>query len=279
MVKRESDQDLWRKLSSVGHARVYLPAEDAYAVRSALDLVAAKLCPIFHAPNGKTYVADTSSTISVAAFSERAQLRFMPIASYDRGGSDDICKLGRASQALEKVAMRSLAACSRTQVRFTGDTLLDAFWYPGESSSSHSLEAPMPCPAHEDTGLITVLMDNAAALELRDPDGSWYEVPPLQYDECLVIAGHALTNITDQAVHACTHRVKRIPEPRASLVLEVRPDEWTANILNQASGSRDPYGECASASQAYAKAVGILTACTEDSSIQRNTQQRPCIVM
>lgn len=250
------DAELTRQLTAAGYARMLLPADST--ARAAIPLVAAELESAFQ---GRGTRVDAQAGLSIAAFPERAQLRYIPGQLND--SSALVGALERASGTLQAVAMRALAACSSAGAPTAGDSLLDAFMYPGaEGWGSRPGQPPAPCPAHEDLGLVTVIVDDSAALEVRDAGGAWQQLPPLRANECVVIAGRALAALTKGSVPACVHRVRRTQKRRTSLVFEIRPDECAARRQGEAAGldrqETSLASEAAASEAAYARAAAAL---------------------
>ena len=102
-------------------------------------------------------------------------------------------------------------------------------------------ELPAPCPAHEDTGLLTAIYDDHPALQVQLRDGNWRNIE-LGEDEVALIVGRALSAISRGRVPACTHRVRAVSPSRAILVLETHPgmDGLRARSKAEAARPRTP---------------------------------------
>jgi isopenicillin N synthase-like dioxygenase len=78
-----------------------------------------------------------------------------------------------------------------------------------------------PCPSHADPGVITIVAEGTAALEVRSAsDGAWRRLF-LRPNEVAVLTGLQLAAHTGGDFTACSHRVAPTTEPRVSIVLEV----------------------------------------------------------
>ena len=210
--------------------------------------------------------------LSLAAYPERAQLRL--ICGAERW--QERTPTHKDASLLHSAAATAAAIMSRTAFDTLGQlkqqligkhedaweaaSLLDAFWYPGEElwesqptnrentqSICRAAPMPSPCPAHTDPGLLTLIADDGAALEVLEPDGSWVLVAP-SAGEVVLVAGRELAARTRGMVPACTHRVRATTNSRTSIAFEVRdrcprihPDGVThgggAAVLGAANGN------------------------------------------
>jgi hypothetical protein len=232
-VARRCEEDFVEKLRTDGYAVVPLrSAPAARSVRSALACIDVALEEHHSAPLPKV----TSDCISVAAFAERAQLRYQPTQRTSSAAEPPLLEraAAEAAEALEQVAHWALSALGSAEGTLEGGTpLLDAFWYPGfEGWGERPGMPPPPCPAHEDVGIVSVIADTLPGLEARGADGCWRQLE-LREDECVVIVGRALAALSCGRLRACTHRVRLTARRRTSLVFERRPDAVWAERLRE----------------------------------------------
>ena len=255
-----------RALKQRGFA-VVSPPEDLTRIASSLITLEQCLEQHFAAPQAANESCnrddeDNDSPVSLAAFSERSQLRYVPRRT-DHPAMVSLLERAAATgnRVLSNIALWALGAIHDAEGTPQGGLhLLDVFWYPGaEGWSEHGRpgQPPPPCPAHEDVGLVTVIKDNVSGLELQDTDGTWMQLPSLQDDECVILAGRALSILTRGAVPACTHRVRRTQQRRTSLVFEVRLDAQgvSAQALLEAEAAHSLASE---AEAKYSKASATL---------------------
>lgn len=91
--------------------------------------------------------------------------------------------------------------------------VLDAFYYPGANQEPSS-----PCPPHTDPGLVTIICDDIAALQVHS-DGHWCPaLSTLQENKVVVLAGRQLAG----SKAACLHRVAPVSVCRTSIAFEWR---------------------------------------------------------
>ena len=242
---------LRRSLYDSGYARVTLQA--AAAARAALPSVAAKLNASFQQGQADWHA---TACVSIATYPERVQLRYVPAS----GKLTELELVADAAfSALQQVALQTLVSLKVDGAPQDGESLLDAFWYPGTDGwGSRPGQPPPPCPAHADVGLVTFIVDSHPALEVQRADGSWLQVAPLKHDECLVIAGRALATLTRGRVPACVHRVRHTEQPRTSLVFEVRLDERGARIQARLEAETAARAMARGADDKYAMAAAAL---------------------
>ena len=159
------------------------------------------------------------------------------------------------------------------QEQWETDAIFDAFWYPGEEvwheyTCPRDIVAtlPAPCPAHTDPGLLTLIFDDLAALEVLQSDGSWSLVSRRQ-GEALLVAGRQLVARSHGVVPACVHRVRPTVESRTSLVFELRASNASSLMASKAvlyaaaPMTAGPQVECEwEAERKYARAASVLCA-------------------
>ena len=117
-------------------------------------------------------------------------------------------------------------------------------------------ELPAPCPAHEDTGLLTAIYP---ALQVQLRDGNWRNIE-LGEDEVALIVGRALSAISRGRVPACTHRVRAVSPSRASLVLDTYPGVDGLRARSKAEAAHAAASADTGANAKYARAAGALLA-------------------
>jgi len=217
------------------------------------------------------------SAVSLAAYRERAQLRFTtdgaPVSKEDTLG--EAARAGAA--ALSRLVNDVLMVLHEEEgVPTERLELLDAFWYPGKRRWE-TLEAtdplPAPCPAHEDPGLLTAIYDDVSALQARRADGSWVHVE-LRANECALVAGRALAALTRGRIPACTHRVGETALSRTSLVYEALPEERGLQERAAAEAAAAAKTSDAAITQKYARAANALMATGE-----RHAAEGSCVLM
>ncbi|KAL1519656.1 hypothetical protein AB1Y20_023167 [Prymnesium parvum] len=207
----------------------------------------------------------TQATLRLAAFAERAQLRYEPNASLPSDeASSPLEEAAKASaQILSLLLCSTLSSIHESGVDapLDGARLLDAFYYPGDNAwramVGHERPLPTPCPAHEDVGMLTVVMDNANALEVKMGDD--WSLVPLTPGECALIVGRQLDALTNGEFPACMHRVRPLTEQRTSLTFEVRCDEKAANRAAAAESAR----ALAASNENFVRATSALSQLTD----------------
>jgi len=247
-------------LHAEGLAVVPLPPGLAPRLQLSLQAVRSYLRNHYH--NGERV---TQGCVAIAAFPERAQLRFATMATTDsllqretRSALERSVADGAA--ALSQVALGHLKGLKGAPTR--AEPLLDAFWYPGSDgwSENHDGQPPAPCPAHTDPGLLTCIVDDNPGLEAYRSNGQWAEVAPT-YAQCVIIAGRELEVITAGRIRACTHRVRPTTASRTSLVFELKLSAVDANrpSASLSPAAATPLG-CTreSVDEKYARAANAL---------------------
>jgi hypothetical protein len=141
--------------------------------------------------------ASQAGASQIAAHRERAQLRHVPCggpkaSAVEQPDAEAARKVAAEAvcDILARPAQAALSTLLPTEV--DGNGLLDVFWYPGLdgwAALGRSGEPPPPCPAHEDSGLITVLFDNCSALEGLAAPTETHQILPSKQQE----AGHCQT--------------------------------------------------------------------------------------
>jgi isopenicillin N synthase-like dioxygenase len=159
----------------------------------------------------------------------------------------------RANAVLLQVgrAVTSALAARTEEIRgrsFT-DGIFEAFWYPDDGAAddehvdddieSDEYNHSCPCPAHTDPGIVTVIAETAAALEVRPTGGGAWHRLHLGADEMAIVTGQQLDSVTGGRVPACTHRVSLTPSTRSSYVFELylrpTPEEAAAIAAEEAA--------------------------------------------
>merc|ERR1719502_10257 len=140
----------------------------ATVLRQALDVIALALedCDSGRAP------ARTESPLSVKKHSTRSQLRYID------AGTTPSSELERAARDASQILSAALGPRAESEVE-----VLDAFFYAPSSE--------VPCPAHTDPGLVTLVVDNSSGLEVQGLDGEWRRLA-LGHDEVAILAGRQL---------------------------------------------------------------------------------------
>eukprot|EP00966_Prymnesium_polylepis_P154289 3562581-Prymnesium_polylepis.1 len=148
------------------YARVPLPPDDASRTVESLGIISSHLARERQVPRLEV----TGSRLALKSFAERSQLRYTPNSTSDdtvnslqleRAAAESCASLAEiASSAL--VTLNAAVGTPNDGIR-----LLDAFFYPGSAqwNAHDSRSPPSPCPAHEDPGLITVIIEDGPALE------------------------------------------------------------------------------------------------------------------
>jgi len=183
-------------LAEAGMARATLPAEQAEVLRKALHTIA----KVLEDCDGGREPECAGQVISMKKHSSRSQLRYLPAAS---DVTTTTCELERAACDAARILSTVLGPCPEDQ-----DEVLDAFFYAPCNE--------VPCPAHTDPGVVTLIVDNSPGLEIEGPDGEWHRLD-LRHDEVAIIAGRQMADVP-----ACTHRVGQVAARRCSLVYERR---------------------------------------------------------
>ena len=235
-------------LEAHGYVIIALDAGSAATLRSAMQ--------------GASQVGAAQAALEDAASfehyqGERAQLRLIV-----NGQRPDAEWLAQACDVLGLVASNAFRALDMPYNSLDA-RLLDVFWYeasmpaandwvpeddgnedcsewvlvqrPGSGGTVEGDCTHLPCPAHQDPGMVTVVADNGvSALEVQGRDGEWHRLA-LQPNECVVLAGRALSTLTGGRIPACTHRVVQPSTARISMVFEVRLHGSDAKAVQEAT--------------------------------------------
>lgn len=201
----DSDSDM--QLVSKGFAIKRVSKSDMNELRASLHIIASALaaCNTLNEVKTESTRTDVQGGLTMQKTATRSQLRYVP---HLVGSSLSV--LERAAAA----AARILSGVMPHSDELSGEghpivhELLDAFYYSPSSS--------IPCPAHTDPGIISVIVDDAPGLEVQGSDGEWRLVE-LEPNEVALLAGRQL-----KGTPACTHRVGQIATERCSLVYERR---------------------------------------------------------
>ena len=111
---------------------------------------------------------------------------------------------------------------------------LDVFFYERSNKK-------VPCPAHLDPGLITLLVDDHAGVEVLNPvTQEWSGPIVLGGDEVLILANRALDTLSGGAFKACRHRVvdTSASSDRVSMVYEVKQNAHGLREANRLVSER-----------------------------------------
>ena len=274
---------LWA-MREYGFAVVRLSPVDCATVSSAIGVLSQAMREV-HTHGIRTGQSGPIAP-SLATWRERSQLRVKPedagrplaVAAIAVAAEDAEESREERAEELEAVAASASAVLSRvTQAVLSalhhtrgtestptvGPRLLDTFYYPGEArwrTLCQNDQLPAPCPAHEDTGLLTAICNDTNALQAQ-LHGRWVDIE-LEEDEVAIVAGRALARLTRGRVPACMHRVCSVAPSRTSLVFEVRPDEAALERIAAAEAAlaAKPLDGKACVAERYSKAAGALLA-------------------
>ena len=199
-------------LSSKSHALIALSAQECQTLTEHVQSLAEVLSGVeLTITDDPTLTALKQTREQHAeAMPDRRQLRQV----VDHSGVVPTSKAGRAMAAcaavLSKVAKTALSdEISGLQT----EAVIDAFHYPVVTTGSTT----SPCPAHTDPGIISVIYDNSAALEIQEAHGTWRCVDLCERRSVAVIVGRQREGATP-----CLHRVAPTRAPRTSIVFELR---------------------------------------------------------
>lgn len=111
----------------------------------------------------------------------------------------------------------------------------------GVRSADHTAERDVGIAAHTDFECMTLILQTAPGLELRDTGGAWYDAPS---DRCrvTVLLGDMLERFTNGKFPATGHRVRRTPHRRFSIVMffAVNDEEIVAPLREGIGGDEAP---------------------------------------
>ena len=109
-----------------------------------------------------------------------------------------------------------------------GRSIYRLIHYPvGDDQEPSALEregqVAFSTPAHVDSGILTLLLqDETGGLQARHPSGAWLDVVPVP-GTLVMNLGALLETLTDGAVKATEHRVKRPSQSRYSVPFFMEP--------------------------------------------------------
>eukprot|EP00310_Coccolithus_braarudii_P004893 CAMPEP_0183369434 /NCGR_PEP_ID=MMETSP0164_2-20130417/99322_1 /TAXON_ID=221442 /ORGANISM="Coccolithus pelagicus ssp braarudi, Strain PLY182g" /LENGTH=280 /DNA_ID=CAMNT_0025545693 /DNA_START=39 /DNA_END=878 /DNA_ORIENTATION=- len=266
-MSSDANLDVVVALRLAGWAKVDLPVDSIIALRNSIEAVGGALKTLHAAHSESDSARACSGALSVAAFAERAQLRYEPagpnqsepscatkqsVSGPKKASLEEVAATGTA--VLAKVAQRALADLCESQLVQARpiQTRLDAFWYP-----ACEYDTFIPCPAHEDPGLLTVVIEDASALQILSKNGTWNSVN-LGPQECVLLAGRALQHLTHGSISACMHRVCAISSSRTSLVFEALPGQDHMRMCERLKKNASAVNGSVTERAAYERAVAVL---------------------
>ena len=250
--------ELTDQLCSHSFAIIELLPTDAATLGKSLDVMSMRLAPLHHsAPLVRRASASSQHEpcIRTSSQTRRVLMSFLPnrsehvaLDSDDSdsdgtdskdGGSDGesnasdaaLSEVAEAAHDIHpmllhvaRVATAALAAARASALHGVplNDGKFDAFWYPSDGATGRAFQdKECPCVAHTDPGIVTIVAETTAALEVQSAnDGKWRRLA-LGPHQLAVLTGKQLELISQGAFVACTHRVAPTAAPRASYVLEV----------------------------------------------------------
>lgn len=114
------------------------------------------------------------------------------------------------------------------------DSTLRVLDYP---DAEHPATGSLRAAEHEDSGALTFIWSDAPGLQLRTAHGDWVEAVP---DSWSVICGHGMSEMTDGAISATTHRVVPGAGRRRSVAYFFEPRRDASVLPWPAVGETEP---------------------------------------
>jgi isopenicillin N synthase-like dioxygenase len=148
----------------------------------------------------------------------------------------DVRQCWNALTRIGDVVLESLALAAGVAPRTFGDrcdsyelSTMRLLHYP--ANNAPVAEKNVGIAAHTDFECMTLILQTAPGLELRDATGSWYDAPPDE-NRVVVLLGDMLERWTNGQFQATGHRVRNTNDSRYSIVLffAVNDDELVSAL-------------------------------------------------